>query len=192
LDVDQSILFSHDLAQTSRIRDAIPVNGLVDIADGITIEELQTLAAKIPLPDSAVAFLEEYEKLLIVNPTKEKFKQSLLNETYYEILRMYSNELERENTVLFVMGFSFADEHIRALTIRAANSNPTLMIYVFAHTSIARAEIAQRLDLSNLVNRNIEILAPSQKDGADEFRYTLSSITSDVFGRAFANETLWS
>ena len=187
LDVENSILFSGDLAQTSRIRDAIPPNGLVDVADGITIEQLQALAVEIPLPDSAAAFLEEYEKLLIVNPTKEKFKQSLLNETYYEILRMYSNELERENTVLFVMGFSFADEHIRALTIRAANSNPTLMIYVFAHTSTARAEIEQRLDLNNLTNRNIEILAPTQKDGADEFQYTLSTITSDVFDRAFGN-----
>jgi hypothetical protein len=46
---------------------------------------------------------------------------------------IYNNELEKENGVLFVMGFSFADEHIRELTLRVANTNPTSIIYIFVY-----------------------------------------------------------
>jgi hypothetical protein len=56
-----------------------------------------------------------------------------LNETHYDLLRIYNNELEKENSVLFVMGFSFADEHIRELTLRVANTNPTSIIYIFVY-----------------------------------------------------------
>ena len=84
-------------------------------------------------------FIDEYENLLIINPTKEKFRSSVLNRNYYELLRIYSTELEKENTVLFVMGFSFSDEHIREVTIRAANSNPTLKVYIFfPHKKVKR------------------------------------------------------
>jgi hypothetical protein len=31
------------------------------------------------------------------------------------------------------MGFSFADEHIRELTLRVANTNPTSIIYIFVY-----------------------------------------------------------
>jgi hypothetical protein len=59
---------------------------------------------------------------MIVNPSKKKFEDTVLNETHYDLLRIYNNELEKENGVLFVMGFSFADEHIRELTLRVANT----------------------------------------------------------------------
>jgi hypothetical protein len=125
-----------------------------------------------------------YEELFIViNPTKEKFKHTLLNHVYYDLLRMFSNELEKENSVLFVMGFSFADEHVRAMTLRAANSNPTLIVYVLAHSSNAGKELDGRLDAVNCRNRNIEIIAPEQeKDSSgslvDSFAYDLATINS--------------
>ncbi|MWB94025.1 hypothetical protein GON26_06600 [Flavobacterium sp. GA093] len=76
-------------------------------------------------------FIEEYDKLVMINPTKEKFENTTLRLEYYEQMRMYSNILERENSVMFVSGFSFADEHIKEITRRALNSNPTLLIIVF-------------------------------------------------------------
>src|SRR4029079_4409722 len=98
-------------------------------------------AGQIPTA-ATTAFVAGYEELLVVvNPTKEKFKHTLLNQTYYELLRIYSNELEKENAFLLVIGFSFADEHIREITLRAANSNPTLLIWVVAHSASAAAEL---------------------------------------------------
>jgi len=40
---------------------------------------------------------------MIVNPAKTKFEDTLLNQYYYDLLRIYSNELEKENSVLFVI-----------------------------------------------------------------------------------------
>lgn len=80
-----------------------------------------------------VAFIEEYHKrLAIINPTKDKLNTTVLNSNYYDQLRMLSNQLEHESTVLFVIGFSFKDEHIRKL-IKRALDNPTLKMYVFSY-----------------------------------------------------------
>ena len=72
-------------------------------------------------------------KFSIVLPKKEKFKNTLLNQTYYDLLRLYANELDKENTLLIVEGFSFADEHILEITKRALR-NPTLALVIFCYT----------------------------------------------------------
>lgn len=77
-------------------------------------------------------FEEVYEKLAIVNPSKNKLKQTVLNVNYYDLLRLYCNELEKNNTVLFSFGFSFADEHILQMTKRSLASNPTLSLLIFS------------------------------------------------------------
>jgi hypothetical protein len=77
-------------------------------------------------------FIESYKKLIIVNPTKRKFSETVMDIHFYELMRMYSNSLEKENSILFVMGFSFADEHIREITLRAAKTNPTLLVVIFS------------------------------------------------------------
>jgi hypothetical protein len=107
-------------------------------------------------------FLKEYDKLAVVNPTKEKFHDSILNLQYYELLRVLSNELEKENTVLFVMGFSLADEHIREIILRAANSNPTLIIVIFAYDTASKNAIDLNIKKGNTIIRynNIEVLEP--------------------------------
>jgi hypothetical protein len=100
----------------------------------ITAAELCDIASSEGIHD-CTQFIEEYEKLQIVNPTKEKFKDTTFNKNYYELLRLYANELEKEATTLFVIGFSMADEHIREITIRAIKANPTLFVYICTYTS---------------------------------------------------------
>lgn len=107
-------------------------------------------------------FLEEYHKLVMINPTKRKFKESVIDHHFYELMRLYSNNLEKENTILFVSGFSFADEHIADITKRAANTNPTLHIVVFAFNDADGANIKANLKLPDVcLNNNIVILTPS-------------------------------
>ncbi|SMN16605.1 FIG036446: hypothetical protein [uncultured Candidatus Thioglobus sp.] len=106
-------------------------------------------------------FKENYDKLMIVNPSKKKFEDTVLNETHYDLLRIYNNELEKENSVLFVMGFSFADEHIRELTLRVANTNPTSIIYIFAHDK--DSEIYEELK-NEAKNSNIYLLTEKKYD----------------------------
>lgn len=121
-------------------------------------------------------FTGEFNKLCIVNPSKEKFKDTLLNQNYYDLLRLYSNELEKENSSLFVMGFSFADEHIRELTIRVANSNPTLIIYIFTYNDQSTSDLESLFSGANIKNKNIILIIPDEIKEDDD---TLTVIPND-------------
>jgi hypothetical protein len=66
----------------------------------------------------------------LILPKKDKFKETLLNQVYYDMLRVYANELDKENTLLIADGFSFDDEHILEITKRALK-NPTLKLVIF-------------------------------------------------------------
>jgi len=126
--------------------------------------------------------IEKYNELTIVNPKKSKFEDTVLNQYYYDLLRLYSNELEKENSLLFVMWFSFADEHIKGLTLRVADSNPTLKIYIFKYSP--KKEVADQSDNDKLLiqlekdakNKNIEIVYPEW-----EQKYDLKTITEEIF-----------
>ncbi|MEN2400617.1 SIR2 family protein [Flavobacterium sp. MC2016-06] len=118
-----------------------------------TLDELeaQILKNKIAKIKEHDQFLEAYDKLIMINPTKEKFETTTRKLIFYELLRMYSNNLEKENSVLFVFGFSFADEHIREITIRVAKANPTLLIVIFAFNKAAKEDIEKELTERNNV-----------------------------------------
>ncbi len=189
-----NIYFDSTLEQTKMLKITSKSDLIEVITEDIKSNEkddLESLIAKITASTidetKFSSFLEEYDKLSIVNPTKGKFQQTVLEQKYYDLLRIYANELERENTLLFVMGFSFADEHIRDLTIRVANSNPTLMIYIFAYTTDARGELEKVLDIENNVkNKNIAIVSPSQSEQGDkslkdDFSYDFDQINKRVF-----------
>ena len=103
--------------------------------------------------------LEEHQKqLAIVLPNKGKFASTVLNETYYDQLRRLSNQLELPNTSLLVMGFSFADEHIRSLITRAAKANPTLKVIIFCYSKDTTRTIADYLRYSPKDYPNIELV----------------------------------
>ena len=98
------------------------------------------------------------DKLAVVFPNKGKFASTVLNETYYDQLRRLSNQLELPNTSLLVMGFSFADEHIRSLITRAAKANPTLKVIIFCYSKETSTAIAKNLGYSPKDYPNIELV----------------------------------
>ncbi len=190
----ENIYFDSTLEQTKMVK-ITSKSDLIEVASEDSKsnkkDDLESLIAKIPASTidetKFASFLEEYDKLSIVNPTKGKFQQTVLDQKYYDLLRIYANELERENTLLFVMGFSFTDEHIRDLTIRVANSNPTLMIYIFARSSNSKNKLEKILDIENNVkNKNIVIVSPPQseqndKSFEDDFSYDFDNINAKIF-----------
>lgn len=79
-------------------------------------------------------FLQDYQATLqLINPTKNKFEETVMGLTYYELLRLFANELDRNNSLLVSFGFSFADEHILEITRRALD-NPQLILIICCHT----------------------------------------------------------
>lgn len=179
---DDNIFFSPTLQQVKKVSEVIISDDtLIDIKKDDDIEAVKVNATSATYSAIEIEkFRKAYEKLNIVNPTKDKFRDTLLNQTYYELLRIYANELEKENTVLFVMGFSFSDEHIRDLTLRVANSNPNLIIYIFAYSNNTRINLESKM--INNKYENIKIIAPSiDEEGNDEFKYSFANINSKVF-----------
>ena len=143
-----------------------------------TLAEMITEAEAKGLANADVfnPFFEQYRKLVMINPTKRKFKESVIDHHFYELMRQYSNNLEKENTLLLVSGFSFADEHIADITLRAANTNPTLHIVVFGFNDGDGTTIKNNLKLHDVcLNNNVEILTPtvfkSHKDQSQEEKY---------------------
>lgn len=146
-----------------------------DIWLSYTIDELeaQILKKSIVKVKEQVEFLEAYDKLMMINPTKEKFETTTRKLTFYELLRMYSNNLEKDNSVLFVFGFSFADEHIREITLRVAKANPTLLIVIFAYDKAAKETMEKEFSERD----NIVYIF----DGNDKIKYSLDTINKEYF-----------
>lgn len=146
-----------------------------DVWFSYTIDELdaQIVKNKIVKVKDHDDFLEAYDKLIMINPTKEKFETTTRKLTFYELLRMYSNNLEKENSVLFVFGFSFADEHIKEITLRVAKANPTLLIVIFAYNKAAKEDIEKELTERN----NVVYIY----DASDKINFSLSTINEKYF-----------
>lgn len=157
---ENKIVYDSSL-QTLKNLDKIKFIDNVDIVSNI--ENITKIKSQIKdlgdfTLDKHIKFLKEYKDLVMINPNKEKFESTTLRLEYYEQLRMYSNALEKENSVLFVCGFSFADEHIKEITLRVANSNPTLIIYVFCFNDGSKNEIENKLKKSKFNNIKFIVL----------------------------------
>lgn len=119
--------------------------------------------------ETMISFRKNYQQLVMVNPRKTKFQETVLDLHFYELMRLYSNALERTSTCLMVAGFSFADEHIAQITMRAAASNPTLLIIVFAYNKGAKNSIQENLQKGGCSgNNNILILSPEDYKSAQD------------------------
>ena len=155
-----------------------------------TYEELKDAVKALAIAnnDQYDNFLAEYDNLIMVNPTKHKFQETVMDMHFYELMRLYSNSLEKENSILFVTGFSFADEHIANLTMRAANSNPTLQVIIFAFDASEIDTFKGYLKIGGgALNSNVKILTTKEvtlanKDNKDfpdlTDHFTMSSVVS--------------
>lgn len=140
----------------------------VEIESGDTIDSLKVKAYDVVkevgfLPEIYNGFIAQYQKIIMVNPTKQKFKDTVLDLHFYELMRLYSNTLEKENSILFVQGFSFADEHISKITLRAAETNPTLLIIIYSYNDAQKDTFEKNLkiDKGGSKNNNIWIVTPT-------------------------------
>lgn len=134
--------------------------------DDLIMSDLSYLEEAKELEDAnKISDITEFIDLFsIILPKKDKFKQTLLNRTYYDLLRIYSNELDKENTILIADGFSFEDEHIYDITIRALK-NPTLKLIIFCWD-----KTSESYGKKFLSNRNVEIVySPSENFSFQSF-----------------------
>jgi len=86
------------------------------------------------------SFFEAYENLPIINPNKWKFHDTVFEQHYYQMIRSFSYEMEKENTVLVVFAFSFADEHLLDI-FRRSLLNPLLQVMIVSFSENGQNEL---------------------------------------------------
>lgn len=102
-------------------------------SEKIVFDDYQERFERIKAASNRKDFLDAYSSLAIVNPEKSKFNSTVMNSNYYDQIRMFSNEMDRQNSLMLVFGFSFADEHMLQVVERALKSNPTFTMLLFPY-----------------------------------------------------------
>lgn len=143
---------------------------LENLIEEVSNEEIEKVKKEIESNENLKKGIKDIKNELLKNfalifPEKNKFEYTLYQEFYYQNLRQLSYELEKQNSVLIVFGFSFADEHITEIIKRACN-NPTLNIYIFCYKKNTREEILAKLNLEKFPS-NIKIILPEDNGNID-------------------------
>lgn len=108
------------------------------------------------------------ERPKIVRPTGGEEKDTYLDNHYYEMLRVFQLELDKPQSVLVTIGFSFQDKHIGKMVKRALK-NPELLVIVFGYSDKDRKKYLSNLGFDiNRVPKNLRIYTPN--DFADAYR----------------------
>lgn len=105
---------------------------------------------------------------MIVIPSGEEEKDTFLSNHFHEMLRVFQLELDKPQSLLFVLGFSFQDRHIGKM-IKRALRNPELAIYTFCYSESDREQVLANLKLKDAPS-NFKILTPD--DFSDKYRNT--------------------
>jgi hypothetical protein len=187
------IVFDHELALVASVNEAFEAAKphLLEIANPEDVDAADLIArsaSRSGVPQEVADFTAAYDALGIVNPDKTKFATTVLNETYYELIRRFANELEKENSVLFVHGFSFRDEHLRDLVLRAARTNPTLQVVIFCYSRTDRTAYANLLPEDEVKNGNIVYVQPAEpENNSSERSISLDILEADFFAPVIAD-----
>ena len=131
------------------------------------------------------------ESPVIVKPTGLEGQDTFLNNHFHEMLRVFQLELDKPQTVLFIIGFSFQDKHIGKMIMRALE-NPELMIYAFGYSDSDKQTYMDNLGIKSLPG-NFKILIPSNfndrrltKNKNDEdkewYSFTVDNFTNILCG----------
>lgn len=128
------------------------------------------------------------EEPVIVKPDGYEAATTFESNHFHEMLRIFQMELDKPQSVLFVIGFSFQDKHI-AKMVKRAIQNPELMVYAFGYIDSDRKIFLDNLGFEN-ERSNLKILTPENfeshyinkniddENGDEWFSFTLSNLTS--------------
>lgn len=116
------------------------------------------------------------EKALIL-PNLKKFGSALMDHIYYDLLRFLAGSFDKENSVLFVFGFSFSDEHILEVVKRGLR-NPTSQVVTFAYS---RDEAEKFMSIFSS-HRNVIVVNPPEDGfiGIEKVTEIMSTIQKEV------------
>lgn len=101
---------------------------------------------------------------LIIYPSSEKYSASY-DQPYFEMMSRFQTALRRDNTLLIVLGFGFADKHLNNAIIEAVRQNPGfhLLVTDFGHPTNG-IDLQKYQGLFGSIGSNISIVHASFHD----------------------------
>ena len=107
---------------------------------------------------------KEAEEPLIIYPSSEKYAASY-DQPYFEMMSRFQTALRRDNTLLIVLGFGFADKHLNNTIIEAVRQNPGfhLLVADYGHSS-GGIDLGKYQNLFRQIDGNISIVHASFHD----------------------------
>lgn len=98
------------------------------------------------------------DNAMTVPPTGIEGQDTFLNNYFHDMLRVFQLELDKPQSILLVIGFSFQDKHI-AKMFRRALQNPELIVYVFAFSDDIE-NIQKNIGIDGMPS-NLKLIKPS-------------------------------
>ena len=128
------------------------------------------------------------ENPVVVKPTGLEGQETFLNNHFHDMLRVFQLELDKPQSILIVIGFSFQDKHIAKMLNRSLK-NPELNVFIFCYSEFDKQTILTNLGLSDCP-RNLNVITPNEleekyktkhevedEDESDWFSFDLSNLT---------------
>ena len=126
------------------------------------------------------------EDPVVVKPTGIEGQETFLNNHFHDMLRVFQLELDKPQSILIVIGFSFQDKHIAKMLNRSLK-NPELNVFIFCYFESDKQTILTNLGLSDCP-KNLNVITPNEleekykskqksEDGSEWFSFDLSNLT---------------
>ena len=116
-----------------------------------------------------------------VPPTGVEGADTFMNNHFHEMLRIFQFELDKPQSLLIVLGFSFQDKHIGKMITRALK-NPELLVIAFGYTNEDNNTYLSNLGFQKLPP-NFRIYTPAdfiKNDNEELIRFTLKEF-NEIF-----------
>ncbi len=117
---------------------------------------------------------------MTVPPTGFEGQDTFLNNYFHDMLRVFQLELDKPQSILLVIGFSFQDKHI-AKMFRRALQNPELVVYVFTYSDETE-NLKNNIGIDGIPS-NLKIIKPSdvflndESNNEEEKKFFLDDLT---------------
>lgn len=127
--------------------------------------------------------LDESERNILIYPTPTKQNKSL-GSPYVELFREFQKKLLEPHSILFVIGYSFSDEHVNNIIYQALATNSTMNLVIL--NDVEHAGISKIND--NRIFRIWETLEKEEWEAGGEPIHFFKNIVSKLLPNIDANK----
>ncbi len=122
---------------------------------------------------------EVVDNPVVVNPDGHESRATFEENYFHDMLRIFQTELDKPQSVLFVIGFSFQDKHIVKMMQRALR-NKELNVYIFCYKDEDKIKIEANLGRKSSDIKNLKFIRPQNFPAGEPWDTKENNLTLDI------------